>query len=235
MLSTRDKILQAAETLLSEQGIASTSLRDITSHAVVNLAAVNYHFGNKQLLVFEVFQRRLDALNNDRLERLDIVLEDSENISLEAVLRALIYPALMLSRDTEKGGSAFVKLIARLYAENNQELHSFLASHYGHVMKRFAKTIQTILPDMPSHELRWQLDFVIGALTYVMADFSGHFSKFGKPKLDAVSEADRLVLFAANGMRSFQPAMAQKDLFVATDVSPSKLNPFNSSSLNIQE
>ena len=219
MLSTRDKILQSAETLLSEQGIACTSLRDITSHAEVNLAAVNYHFGNKQQLVFEVFQRRLDTLNNERLQHLEKVLNNTEGISLEAVLEALIYPALVLSRDTKKGGSRFVKLVARVYAENNQELHSFLASHYGHVMKRFAKTIQTILPDMPSHELRWQLDFVIGALTYVMADFSGHFSKSKKPKLDALSEANRLVIFAANGMRSFEPAMAQNDLFVAAQFS----------------
>ncbi len=217
MLSTREKILQTAEALLSEQGIASTSLREITRHAEVNLAAVNYHFGNKQQLVFEVFQCRLDALNNERLQLLDEVIGNSDKISLEAVLRALIYPALMLSRDTEKGGSRFVKLIARLYAENNKELHTFLANHYGHVMKRFAITIQTILPDMPSQELRWQLDFVIGALTYVMADFSGHFSKSGKPKLDAISEADRLVAFAAAGMRSFQPRSAQTDLFVATD------------------
>lgn len=213
MQSTQNKILMSAENLFSEQGFASTSLREITRHAGVNLAAVNYHFGNKQQLIIEVFQHHMDSLNKERLQRLDKITSSGQTIYLEEVLRALIYPALKLSRDNEGGGERFVKLIARIYAENNEELHQFLARQYGHVMKRFASTIQTILPDMPAQELRWQLDFVIGALTYVMGDFSGHFSHEGKPQLGAMNEADRLVSFAAAGIRSFQPSRAQKDLF----------------------
>lgn len=213
MQSTQNKILMSAENLFSEQGIACTSLREITRHAGVNLAAVNYHFGNKQQLIVEVFQNHMDALNKDRLERLDKITSSGQPVFLEEVLRALIYPALKLSRDNEAGGARFVKLIARIYAENNEELHNFLANEYGHVIKRFAHTIQEILPDMPAKELRWQLDFVIGALTYVMADFSGHFRHKGKPQTGEINEADRLVSFAAAGIRSFQPSRAQKDLF----------------------
>ena len=49
-LPTRDRILDAAEELFAEQGFAS-SLRNITSSAGVNLAAVNYHFGSKEELI----------------------------------------------------------------------------------------------------------------------------------------------------------------------------------------
>lgn len=213
MQNTQNKILMSAEILFSEQGFASTSLREITRHAGVNLAAVNYHFGNKQQLIVEVFQHHMDSLNKERLQRLDKITSSGQPVFLEEVLRALIYPALKLSRDNEGGGDRFVKLIARIYAESNEDLHAFLVNHYGHVIKRFASTIQAILPDMPAKELRWQLDFVIGALTYVMADFSGHFSHKGDPQPGVINEADRLVSFAAAGIRSFQPSRAQKDLF----------------------
>jgi AcrR family transcriptional regulator len=202
MNETKVRILQSAEKLFANGGIATTSLRSITTDAGANLAAVNYHFGNKQNLVHEVFRQRLDKLNSDRLSRLDTLLEQSAQPRLEALLEALIFPALDLSRDVKRGGSRFVKVMARAYAENDTDLHAFLSDHYGHVIKKFAAAIGATLPKVPHTELRWQLDFVIGALTYVMADFGAHFSSAGGLGLSAESLACRLVQFAAAGMHS---------------------------------
>lgn len=47
-MSTKNKILDAAEHLFAVNGFNGTSLREITSQAEVNLAAVNYHFGSKK-------------------------------------------------------------------------------------------------------------------------------------------------------------------------------------------
>lgn len=46
--STKEKILDVAEGLFAEYGFNDTSLRTITSKAGVNLASVNYHFGDKK-------------------------------------------------------------------------------------------------------------------------------------------------------------------------------------------
>src|SRR5512139_2982341 len=70
-LDTRARILRAAEALFVEQGFADTSLRMITARAEVNLAAVNYHFGSKEELIREVFQRHLEPLNAARIAYLD--------------------------------------------------------------------------------------------------------------------------------------------------------------------
>ena len=93
---TKIRILDAAESLFAEHGFAATSLRAITRHANVNLAAVHYHFGSKEGLVEAVFSRRLGPLNQERLELLDAV--EARGGELEDVLRALIGPALRLSR-----------------------------------------------------------------------------------------------------------------------------------------
>ncbi|EKD99099.1 MAG: TetR family transcriptional regulator, partial [uncultured bacterium] len=70
-LDTRERILDVAERLFMAHGYDGTSMRQITSEATVNLAAVNYHFGSKESLMQEVFRRRLDWLNEERMRVLN--------------------------------------------------------------------------------------------------------------------------------------------------------------------
>ena len=69
-VATKDRILDAAESLFMEHGFEATSLRSITAAADVNLAAVNYHFGSKEELFQAVLTRRLDPMNQERLDLL---------------------------------------------------------------------------------------------------------------------------------------------------------------------
>ncbi|NEL42503.1 MAG: helix-turn-helix transcriptional regulator, partial [Xanthomonas perforans] len=69
--STKDRILGAAEELFAQHGFAGTSLRQLTTQADVNIAAVNYHFGSKENLVNEVFRRRMDEMTAARLQQLE--------------------------------------------------------------------------------------------------------------------------------------------------------------------
>src|SRR6266513_6418043 len=68
--ATKERILDAAEGLFMEHGFEATSLRSITATAAVNLAAVNYHFGSKEELFQAVLTRRLDPMNQERLDLL---------------------------------------------------------------------------------------------------------------------------------------------------------------------
>jgi len=49
--STRQRILVVAERLFAERGIGFVSVRDITTEARANTAAINYHFGSKDGLL----------------------------------------------------------------------------------------------------------------------------------------------------------------------------------------
>ena len=51
---TKRKIIAAANELFAEKGFEGVSLREITALAGENVAAVNYHFGHKELLINEV-------------------------------------------------------------------------------------------------------------------------------------------------------------------------------------
>lgn len=197
--STKERILGAAEALFAVHGFAGASLRQVTSAANVNLAAVNYHFGSKDKLIEEVFRRRLDELNRRRLAALAALGDEPD---LEAVLDAFIRPALELSLD-RSGGGAFVRVLARAYAEHNERLRKFLSENYGHVLKQFAAVFAKVLPDLPKHELYWRLDIVAGALTYAMADFGIIQRRDGVTEQQHREQAARhLVRFAAAGLRA---------------------------------
>lgn len=55
---TRERLLDEAERLFAQKGYDAVTLREITSAAGTNLAAVNYHFGSKENLYVEVFRTR---------------------------------------------------------------------------------------------------------------------------------------------------------------------------------
>lgn len=198
--STKDRILNAAEALFAEQGFSATSLREVTSRADVNIAAVNYHFGSKENLVNEVFRRRMDEMSQARLTLLKAA-EAEQPGQIEAILRAFIIPALGVS--TERGGVAFIRVIARAYAEKNDSLRTFLSARYGHVLREFAKALAPCLPGISKEQLYWRLDFVIGALTYAMSDFGVIKRPSGISEATHRERATQeLIAFAVAGLRA---------------------------------
>jgi AcrR family transcriptional regulator len=201
MFSTKDRILGAAEELFALQGFAGTSLREVTSRADVNIAAVNYHFGSKENLVNEVFRRRMDVMSAQRLQALQTALTERPG-ELEPVLAAFVEPALAMAQD-RNGGGAFIRVIARAYAEKNDALRKFLSDQYGHVLRDFAKAIAGCVPGLGKEALYWRLDFLSGALTYAMADFGLIKRPAGTSEAAHRERAAReLIRFAAAGIRS---------------------------------
>ena len=199
--STKDRILGAAEELFAQFGFSGTSLRQVTSRADVNIAAVNYHFGSKENLVNEVFRRRMDELSAHRLAALKTALEQHPG-ELEPILAAFVEPALAIAQDRH-GGAAFVRVVARAYAEKNDSLRKFLSDHYGHVLRDFAKAIAACVPALSKEELYWRLDFLAGALTYAMADFGLIKRPTGTAeKAHRERAARELIRFAAAGFKS---------------------------------
>ena len=199
--STEDRILGAAEELFALHEFAGTSLRQVTSLAAVNIAAVNYHFGSKENLVNEVFRRRMDEMTAQRLEQLQTALREHPG-ELEPVLAAFIEPALALAQD-RNGGGAFVRVIARAYAEHNESLRKFLSEHYGHVLREFGKALAACLPGLDKETLYWRLDFLAGALTYAMSDFGLIKRPAGASEAAHRTRAAReLIRFAAAGLQA---------------------------------
>ncbi|MCB9897527.1 MAG: TetR family transcriptional regulator [Planctomycetes bacterium] len=199
---TRERLLDVAEVMFAERGVRETSLRGITQKAGTNLAAVNYHFGSKNGLVGAVFQRRLGPINAERLRRLDEAERVAAGgpVTLEAILRAFLEPALHGRRDAH---ACFV-LVARAHLAPDPELRAMLMSAFDAVAARFGAALQASLPGIPPTEFFWRMHFLIGSLCHtvvngaLLEDISGGLCR-GDDDEEILA---RLVSFGAAGLRA---------------------------------
>jgi TetR/AcrR family transcriptional regulator, regulator of cefoperazone and chloramphenicol sensitivity len=59
---TRERLLKAAAQLFADRGFKKVTVRDICRAARANVAAVNYHFGDKTGLYREVLQQAIETI-----------------------------------------------------------------------------------------------------------------------------------------------------------------------------
>jgi AcrR family transcriptional regulator len=190
-VDTKERLLDAAERLFATSGIAATSLRAVTAEAGANVAAVHYHFGSKGELLRGVFVRRIAPVNEERLKRLEELLGGAEPPSVEAVLDALVRPALeFASRHPELSD-----LVGLLQAEPAEEMRPLFEEVFGETIERFIAALGRLLPHLDDETLRARYAFAIGAMLSVVT----HRGPFVLEPLAVIPE---LVRFLAAGMRT---------------------------------
>jgi AcrR family transcriptional regulator len=84
---TREKLLEVAEHVFADRGYQAATIREICVRAGANVAAVNYHFGDKLGLYTEVLQQSIRAAQIDAIRNALDKTAPPEEI-LRAVIRA---------------------------------------------------------------------------------------------------------------------------------------------------
>ena len=207
---TRERILDVAEGLFMEFGYDGTSMRQITGEASVNLAAVNYHFGSKEALMQEVFRRRLDWLNEERMRVLDRLEAEAggQPVKPSLIVDAFFGTLLRMAEDEGRGGMTFLRLIGRTLTEPSEFIRAFLAHEYKTVMDRYKEALFRALPDVPKAEIVWRFHFMLGATSYAIAgtDALRLVTDWQIEEEDSVDRLDRLVprlmSFILGGLRA---------------------------------
>ena len=206
---TRQRILDAAESLFVDLGLEGTSLRQITTAAQVNLAAVNYHFGSKEALIAEVFRRRLTWLNEQRLRALDALEAEAGGAPLKPsqILEAFFGVAVRMATDTQGGGRTFMRLLGRTYTEPSGFVRRFLAAEYSEAITRFKAALIAALPEVPREEIFWRFHFMLGAMSYAISGADALHIVADVPLDASDGEAlhARLMSFLIGGLRAPLP------------------------------
>lgn len=197
-LATVDKILDAAEQLFAEHGFAETSLRSITNKAGVNLAAVNYHFGSKKVLIQAVFARFLDPLTSNLSQALAAfqATDDPE------IILHLLVDQIVAVRDA-RGLANCMKLMG--LAAGHGHLKHYLQEIYGGVFQAYRQLLIKACPDLPMADLFWRVYFMLGSAVFTLS---------GASALQAIAASDygvndgledimrKMVPFMAAGLRA---------------------------------
>ncbi|MFI4934930.1 MAG: TetR/AcrR family transcriptional regulator [Caulobacterales bacterium] len=177
--ATKAQVLTAAERLFALNGFQNVSVRDITAEAGVNLASVNYHFGSKDALLFEIFRRRTAELNRDRARMLHEAADrHGGKPPVREILRALFEPPLRWSAP-ENERRISMQYIIRARSEGTEAMREVLRTDVSH-LRRFSEALIAALPNLLKDEVYWRLHFCLGMI------HNNRFAEFDR--LHALSE-----------------------------------------------
>jgi AcrR family transcriptional regulator len=194
MTETQGRILDTAERLFGDQGYAATSLRQIIGEAGVNLAAIHYHFGNKEELLGHLVMRKASPVNEERLALLDRYEAEAEAgsapVTIEKLLQAFLEPPLKRIQESPDFG----KLMGRLYGEGL--MPTLAEKHFRLVASRFTAAFGRALPNLSEQQVALRLQFMVGAMAHTMLFACQQFAIDGNLLLR------ELIAFLIGGMRA---------------------------------
>ena len=107
-MATRQHLLEAAGQVFADAGFRAATVRDICERAGANIAAVNYHFGDKEQLYRAVLQETYQTA----LKKYPADYGLRENATAEERLRAFVH-SLLLRIFSEGPSARHGKLMAR--------------------------------------------------------------------------------------------------------------------------
>lgn len=171
MKDTRTKILDTAEKLFANNGVAAVSLREINAAAGVSPSVVHYHFGGRDELIANLLERRLPALNTERSAMLEELQKSKKEVSVRQLLSVTLLPLVRLIQDEGKAGQRFVKVLARLHLERNAVYQGLTMKYYPESRLEVFEELMKRSPDCTPEILETRLAMAIDAMFSTLAAF----------------------------------------------------------------
>lgn len=202
--ATKAAVFCAAERLFALHGFQNVSVRDITAEAGVNLASVNYHFGSKDGLLFEIFRRRTAELNRERARMLhEANGRHGGAPPVREILEALFAPPLKWA-DPAGDRRISVQFIIRARSEGTAQMRDVLQNDVSH-LRRFADALIAARPELALEDVYWRLHFCLGMVhnnRFAEFDRLHHLSDGLTREQDADGLLARMLDFAEAGFES---------------------------------
>jgi AcrR family transcriptional regulator len=190
-LSTREKILTIAHSLFAEKGVNGVGVREIAKEADVNVAAINYHFGNKDSLYAETIKFSMEKTKND-IENL--YKELGENVTTEELSKSIYNYFITNKEDLNTGFKLFLtagdNFQEDLYEHDEQEIGPPGGVYLYQTLKKEA-------PHADDKDIIWGVRAIFTQLLHKALLICNHCeviqSKYGVGADDFLEDTTRLV------------------------------------------
>lgn len=146
-VDTRERLLQAAGEIFASKGFRAATVREISLRAGVNVAAVNYHFGDKKSLYSAVLSYGLKSAIEKYPPDLDLRKRASPKTRLHAFIRSFLFRILDEGRPAWHG-----KLMAREIAEPTSALDQVVEEVIKPLYERLISIVRDLLGRNASDE-----------------------------------------------------------------------------------
>jgi len=196
---TKRQILDVAERHFAIHGFAGTSLRGIIKDAKVNIAAIAYHFGNKEELFNAVVERFAVPVVSEQLRQLDVVMHEGD---LRSVLQSFYFPPLKLIKSKGRSGQTLALFLGRVQTEP-EPAFSLVDKHFAHCRNRFIDAFLRCKPTATQEELQWYFEFMLSLIVSFLTRQAEIRKRYSESK-DWTPEdaAERMINFCLTGMQA---------------------------------
>lgn len=160
---TRNKLLYAASAVFADRGFYAATVRDICRRAGVNLALVNYHFGNKSELYTEVLRNAVKE--PERMQEAYALFAQGDEPEL--VLRKVIRVLLDLMIERRERGHLNIRLMMHELARPTPAIGKVVDEFVKPLHDRLRRLVGQILNLSPEHEkTRLSTQSIIGQMIH---------------------------------------------------------------------
>ncbi len=202
--SRKEKILDAAENVFADLGFEGASLRRIVLDAGVNLATVYYYFGSKEGLMEAVFKRRFDPLNQEQMDRLQQLENEmcGQPVPVERLVQVMVAIPIRWSSPGSAKNEIAKRLIGRMVNEPNPQTQQLLKQQHSQVREAYLKAFRRSLPDLPEQDLQWRMEFIWGAVAFVLCNPASKRPCGICDPIDPAALLSQMIAFFSAGLRA---------------------------------
>ncbi len=162
-------LLDVAERLFAQQGIAAVSLRQIVIAAGQrNLSAAHYHFGSREGLIRAVMERRMRTIDAIRHRRLDAIEAAGRTSELNAIVGAAVETLAEVVRGTPWGPD-YVRVLAQALFDTDMRLLETTDPSLRSGIERARVMARRLLPALPQATFDARVAIVHHETVYAMA------------------------------------------------------------------
>jgi AcrR family transcriptional regulator len=197
---TRTRLLEAAGEVFAERGFRAATVRDICQHAGANVAAINYHFGDKETLYREVLERTAQ----ETLERYPPDHGLGPDPSAEERLHAFVRSFLLRVLTGDKP-AWFMRLLAREMIQPTGALDRLVESVHKPLFLRLRGIVAEIAgAGVDPQTITWSSQAVVAQCLFyrhaqAVIERMGHKVPGTPDEIDRL--ADQITRFSLAGIR----------------------------------
>jgi AcrR family transcriptional regulator len=151
---TRLRLIQAAERLIGERGVAEVTVRDVTTEAGASSAAVHYHFETKEGLIRAVLDNRFAVTNLERLRTAESTMTFN---SVSELATAIVRPAFAYRSAPES--TNYLDFVAALLL--HPDYVPMVVDYYADHLDAFVGRAQVLRPDLDLETIAHRLVFAL--------------------------------------------------------------------------
>ncbi|MFD1797767.1 DUF1956 domain-containing protein [Paracoccus aurantiacus] len=203
--ATRNRILNAAGTMIAAAGFADTTNKSVAARADVDMASINYHFGNRsglyQATLIEAHRRIIDIGDLETLTNADMPAQEK--------LRRVISFFVATARAEENWP---VTVLLRELLSPSPHIEVLRQSEVAPKLMLVMPIISQITEIPVGDPVLWRCLPCIGAPCLALLLAGTRRSIFDVPALNAPAEelADHLYIYALGGLNAIAREYAEK-------------------------